>query len=134
MRLSPRARRAMLLTALLVLSVGLLFRVGLRLMHTALEMRALRQVRAGEAVGVRPWMTVPYIAHTYGVPEEELFGALGLTPSRRTRRAPLRALAVQYGRDLDADLATLNATIDARRPPPRSPPRQPPTPRPQPAP
>lgn len=138
MKLSPRARRVIPLTALLALSIVLLLIVGLRLVRATLEMRNLRQVRAGEAVGVRPWMTVPYIAHTYGVPEEELFAALNLPDTHRNRRAPLQALAARHDRDLAADIATLNATVDARRGPvsPRPPPARPrpPTPPPRSAP
>ena len=121
MGVSPRVRRAIPLVALLILSVALLVVVGGRLAHATLEMRALRRVQAGETLGVRPWMTIPYIASTYGVPEDDLFAALGLTPNRRNRHAPLRGLAAREGRDLDADIATLNATIAARRPPPLAP-------------
>ena len=117
MRLSPRVRRALPLIALLILSVALLVVLGARLAQASLEMRALRQVQAGAVLGVRPWMTIPYIASTYGVPESDLFAALGLAPTRRNRHTPLRGLAAREGRDLDADIATLNATIAARRPP-----------------
>ena len=66
-------------------------------------------------VEVRPWMTIPYLAHTYQVPEENLFTALGLAPTADNRRQPLRALAWHEGRNLDADIATLTAAIEARR-------------------
>ena len=123
--MSPRARRAIPLVALLILSVALFVVVGGRLAQATLEMRALRRVQAGETLGVRPWMTIPYIASTYGVPESDLFAALGLVPTRRNRHAPLRRLAMHEGRDLDADIATLNATIAARRPPTPDPPPAP---------
>ena len=125
MGVSPRVRRAIPLAVLLLLSVALFVVVGGRLIQATLEMRELRRVRAGETLGVRPWMTIPYIASTYGVPESDLFAALGLTPNRRNRHAPLRGLAAREGRDLAADIATLNVTIAARRPPP---PDQPPAP------
>lgn len=125
--LSPRARRTLPIVALLVLSLALLVVVGARSGRAFLEMRNRHRVQTGEAVGVRPWMTIPYIARTYHVPEDALFDALGLDDTPRNRRAPLQALAARHGRDLDADIAALNATIDARRGP-----RPPPTPRPRP--
>lgn len=123
--LSPRARRTLPIVALLALSVALLLSVGARSGRAFFEMRNRHRVQADEAVGVRPWMTVPYVARIYNVPEDALFAALGLDDTERNRRTPLKALAARHGRDLDADIATLNATIDARRGP-----RPPPTPRP----
>lgn len=122
--LSPRARRIIPLAALLGLSIFLLLIVGFRVTRAYLEMRNLQRVHAGERIGVRPWMTVPYIAKTYNVPEDELFVALNLENTPRNRRAPLHALAARHGRDVHADLATLNAVLDARHGP-----RPPPTPR-----
>ena len=118
MKLSPRLRRVIPLAILLALSLFLFVNVSLRLARASLEMRNVQRVQAGESVGVRPWMTVTYIANTYGVPEDELFDALNLPPTHRNRRVPLHGLAARHGRDLDADIATLNATIDRRRPPP----------------
>jgi hypothetical protein len=78
-------------------------------------MRNEQRIRAGEVVGVRPWMTIPYISRVYGIPEDELFRTLGVSNTERHRRAPLQAIARQEGRDLNADIAALNAVIDARR-------------------
>lgn len=123
MRLSRRTRRIVLLTTLLVLSVVLFLIVGVRLTRSALEMRNQRRVQAGEMLGVRPWMTVPYIARTYHLPEDQIFQALNLNDTRRNRRTPLSVLAARDRRDLDADIATINALIDRRQSP-----RPPPTP------
>ena len=41
---------------------------------------------------IRPWMSVPFIAHTHHVRPEILFQALGLPPHQRDRR-PLRRIA-----------------------------------------
>ncbi|MFN8540391.1 MAG: hypothetical protein U0232_23300 [Thermomicrobiales bacterium] len=88
-------------------------------------MRNEQRVRAGEAVGVRPWMTIPYIARVYGVPEDELFRALGIANTEQHRRVPLQVLAREERRDLSADIARLNAEIDARHPTPATPQRVP---------
>jgi hypothetical protein len=107
----------------------LLFFITARVVRAVLEARNAEQVRNGAAIGVRPWMTIPYIARAHGIPEGELFDALGLIATERNRRAPLGALAEHNGRDLDADLATLNALIAERRAAPRAPtPPRPPSP------
>jgi len=120
------ARRVAPLLLLLFISLFLLTVVSVRATRAMLEARNSRQIEAGAALGVRPWMTLPYIARVYGVPEGEVFGALGLADTPQRRRAPVRAIAEHEGRNLDADIATLNALVDARRGtpvPPRSPAR-----------
>jgi hypothetical protein len=41
---------------------------------------------------IRPWMSVPFIAHTHHVPSDLLYQALGIQPHPHDRR-PLRAIA-----------------------------------------
>ena len=128
----------LLLSALFVGSLALLFLVGVQAVRSFAEMRHLHRVQAGAPIEVRPWMSIPYIAHTYQVPDEELFRALGLAPTSKHRRAPLEIIARREGRDLDRDLATIRAVVEAPRPPdappgppaPQEPsPPRPPTPR-----
>ena len=57
----------LLLSALFVGSLALLFLVGVQAVRSFAEMRHLRAARAGAPAEVRPWMTIPYIAHTYQV-------------------------------------------------------------------
>lgn len=128
-RIARRAWRVAPLLLLLLLSLLLFFSITARVVRGVREARNDELVRNGTAVGVRPWMTIPYIARAYGIPESDLFTALNLTPSERTRRAPLGALAEHNGRNLDADIATINALIAARHAAPRNPsppPSQPP--------
>jgi hypothetical protein len=124
-RRGSRFWRALPLAILLLISFFLLVVVTGRATRAALEARNSRRVEAGEAIGVRPWMTIPYIASTYGVPEETLFAALGLSATEERRRTPLRGLARREGRDLDADIAALNAVLDGRAPSPGRAPPQP---------
>lgn len=100
---------------LLVLAACLLALVGLRSVRSYQEMRNEQRLRAGEAIGVRPWMTLPYIARVYNIPEADVFATLGLDQSDAHRRAPLQAIARREGRDLDADTLALNRLIEARR-------------------
>jgi hypothetical protein len=44
---------------------------------------------------VRDWMTIPYIAHTYGVPDEFLFDALEI-PEEQNQRKSLSELNEEY--------------------------------------
>ncbi len=124
-----RAWRIAPLVLLLILSLFLLFVISARVARGIREARNDERVRNGAAVGVRPWMTIPYIARAYGIPESDLFTALNLAPSQRTRRAPLGVLAEHNGRNLDADIATINRLIAAHQATPRNPPSpQPPQP------
>jgi hypothetical protein len=132
-RIARRAWRIAPLILLLFVSLFLFFSITARVVRGVREARNDELVRNGAAVGVRPWMTIPYIARAYGLPEGDLYAALNLTPSERTRRAPLGALAEHSGRNLDADIATINALIAARHATPRAP-RPPQPPRPSPAP
>ena len=105
-RIARRAWRIAPLILLLIVSLFLFFFITARVVRGIQEARNDARVRNGAAVGVRPWMTIPYIARAYGIPESDLFAALNLTPTERTRRAPLGALAEHNGRNLDADIAT----------------------------
>ena len=72
---------------------------------------------------IRPWMSVPFIAHTHHVPSAVLFHALGLEPQQHDRR-PLRVIARQQhrpvedvARDLERALASAGHTHPAPEPP-----------------
>lgn len=123
---AERARRVIPLAILLLIALLAFFFIAARVAHAVLEIRNAEQVRNGTESGVRPWMTIPYIARAYGIPEVDLYNALGLVPTERERRAPLGAIAKRNGRDLDADIATLNALLAERQDAPRPP--APPTP------
>jgi len=49
---------------------------------------------------IRPWMSVPFIAHTHHVPPDVLFRAIGLPPYEHDRR-PMRAIARAEHRPVD---------------------------------
>lgn len=49
---------------------------------------------------IRPWMSVPFIAHTHRVPSALLYRAIGLEPQPRDRR-PLRTIARQEHRPVE---------------------------------
>jgi len=72
---------------------------------------------------VRPWMSVPFIAHTHHVPPAALFHAIGLEPQQHDRR-PLRTIAREQHRpvedvvrDLERALANAGHTHSSLEPP-----------------
>ena len=115
---------------------GLAFLVALAItsMFAMRAMRAASHLRGGDEP-IRPWMSVPYIAHAYGVPRPILFEALGIPPDRRDRR-PIMRIAREQGRPVDLVIGDLMAAIRTYRlpPPPPVPPVPPRTPVPLPTP
>jgi hypothetical protein len=59
-------------------------------------LRSAQEIGAADTASVRPWMTVEYIARTYGVPESALAERLGV-PAEASARTSLRQLAGQRG-------------------------------------
>ena len=107
--------RILPIAILLVFAACLLALVGVRSVRSYQELRNEQRLRTGEAIGVRPWMTLPYVARVYDLPETEVYATLGLAETEANRRAPLQAIARREGRDLDADILALNGLIEARR-------------------
>jgi hypothetical protein len=69
---------------------------------------------------IRPWMTVPYVAHSYRVSSSILYQALGLPPRPHDRR-PLAQIARAQQRPVQDVIADLHkAILEARAssPPP----------------
>jgi hypothetical protein len=72
---------------------------------------------------IRPWMSVPFIAHTHHVPAALLFSAIGVEPQPHDRR-PLEIIARQQHRpvddvvrDLERALANTGHTHSSLEPP-----------------
>jgi hypothetical protein len=110
-----------LLLALLA-AAGLLTAVfGLRAYSSYQALRSAREVTAAEVAPVRPWMTLHYVAHAYGVPEDALVERLGLPPGTDSQES-LRALAHERGYH-PSDYARLvqQAVVELRRAAPPTP-------------
>ncbi len=77
---------------------------------------------------IRPWMNIPYIAHSYQVPASVLYQALGLESVPRDRR-PLLEIARQRHQPVENLILLLDAAISQYRltatPPPTSTPAPP---------
>ena len=87
-RVERRAWRVAPLATLLVVAACLLAVVGMRSVRAYQGLRNEQRIRAGELVGVRPWMTIPYIARVYEIPEDELFRLLDLPQTEAHRHLP----------------------------------------------
>jgi len=59
---------------------------------------------------IRPWMTVPFIAHTHHVPPALLFHALGLEPQQHDRRS-LREIAREQHRPVEDAMRDLERAL-----------------------
>lgn len=77
---------------------------------------------------IRPWMTLPYIAHSYKVPVEDLYHALNLNPVLHDRRTVMK-LSIELNLSLAEVTANLvEAIVNARPTAPTPQPQAPPIP------
>jgi hypothetical protein len=108
------------------LVIGLLLSLA---MIGVFSVRAARHAsfrRVDEAI--RPWMTLPYIAHSYKVPVEDLYHALNINPVLHDRRTVMK-----LSKDLNLPVAEVTAHLqqaiqNARPATPTPLPQPPPTP------
>jgi len=105
--------------AVFVLSIVMVGVVGTRTVRRAVYWRHHRDET------IRPWMSVPHIAHSYRVPPDVLYQAIGLPPGPPRDRRPLREIARQQHRDVKVLIDDLQNAITQSRlvfPPPPPPP------------
>jgi membrane-associated protein len=88
------ARRLLIVLAVVAALATILF--GLRSYHTFLLLRSAYAAGAPDASSVRSWMTLGYVASTYGAPETALRDRLGLPPETGSTTS-LRSLADREG-------------------------------------
>ena len=70
-----------------------------------------RLMVAGDVSGIRPWMTVPYIARIYHVPDSYLDQSLHITGDKTVHRLPLRDLAPRIKRPLNSLIQDIQRAI-----------------------
>jgi hypothetical protein len=75
---------------------------------------------------IRPWMSIPYVAHSYRVPPRVLYETLAIPPQLHDRR-PLRQIALEQNRPVDEVISALSDAIARERAsrPPGAPPSAP---------
>ena len=116
-----RSRRWLLgLMFLVALAITLFF--GIRAYQQATQLRS----QADEPI--QSWMNVSYIAHSYNVPQDVLYEALGL-PTDQSDPRPVGEIARDEGRSFEEVRdVLLDAIAQARKPPAPPPPPPPPEP------
>ena len=68
-------------------------------------------MKQGDVHTIRPWMTVPYIAHVCQVPESYLYTNLHLPVTRASRRATLQDVATRDHKPVDKVVHTVQTAI-----------------------
>ena len=126
--MSPAKQRALII-GLIALGVLIVAFFGVRAFH------AFRHIRDGgfgpghpppapsetDVELIRDWMTIPYIAKTYGVPDRMLFKELRI-PDKDNFEKSLKDLNAEYFPDqADFVLETMKKAISDHRPPPPRP-------------
>ena len=101
------AQHLILATTLVIVGLGLIGWYGSQAYHAYAHLRY--PAPSTDVAAIRGWMTVPYIARAYRVPEDALFAALGI-PRAGNERLSLTRLSRKYGRE---PLATRQAIQQA---------------------
>jgi hypothetical protein len=68
-------------------------------------------VAAGDVRTIRPWMTIPFIARFYHVPEVYLYRSLHIYDARPPHHATVRALAIRFNRPVDEVIYQIQTAI-----------------------
>ena len=116
------AKRTLLLVSGFLVAIVAVFILGY---HIGNHVRRIRW--ANEPI--RPWMSVPFIAHTHHVPVDLLFQAIHVQRQQPRDRRPLRRIAREEKRPVDELIRDLNDAIARARgstspPPPAESPRK----------
>jgi hypothetical protein len=115
-RLSVQAK-LVIVSVLLALSLGITAFFASETLQAFQEFQQQHAlIMAGDVRSIRPWMTIPYIAHTYHVPESYLYQSLHIADTQPPHHATLHALAMRYNRSENELVHTLqNAILVYRR-------------------
>jgi membrane protein DedA with SNARE-associated domain len=104
-----------LLIVVLVMATLATLLFGVRTYRAWQLFASAQAVDAADTAGIRPWMTIAYIAATYHVPEASLAARLGSSPES-SGRTTLRELASQRGQQpLEVARSAQQAIADLRR-------------------
>ncbi len=102
-------KEKILIIVLIVVGVALIGFFGMRAMHTYMRIhQGGLSHNATDVEGIRGWMTLPYIAHAYNVPEDALFEALDIPQAGNEKQS-----IMQLAREYDLERADIRATLQA---------------------
>jgi len=110
-RTPSASQRLMLSITLLIAGAALVGFFGLRA-YRAYSRFQPDALPAGmtDVEAIRGWVTLPYIAHAYGVPEDALFEALAIPKAGNTHLS-IKQLVAKYERDPLATRQTLQQVL-----------------------
>ena len=126
MSATPPKKQRVLVIGLIALGILFTAFFGMRAFHAYKQFNGHRLPPPGrpgkvetDVEFIRNWMTVPFIAELYRVPEPALFDALKIPPDKENREKSLRELNRKYYPDADGFvLETVKATVTKLQPPP----------------
>jgi hypothetical protein len=105
-----------------IVAVLLLLALGVMVIAAVATVQAIQGfqqqnslVKADDVRTVRDWMTIPYIARMYHVPENYLYQWLHITDAQKPVHATLRLLATHYHRTVNSMIQSVQAAIRAYR-------------------
>lgn len=101
-----------------LLVIGFIISTGILAYFSIRAARMLPRLRSSETI--RPWMTLPYIAHAHRVPVTSLYQALGIPYQAKDHR-PIMRIARSLGLPVQAVITKLQEAIQQLRPPPGAP-------------
>lgn len=103
--------RLIVTIALIVIGLALVFFFGRGFWRDLVRVQQ-RGLQPGvtDVEAIRGWMTLPYVAQAYGVPEAELFEALDI-PQAENRGLSIKQLADKYGKDPNVIRETVQTVI-----------------------
>lgn len=94
--------RIIVIVLLLVLAIGgTVFAAASTVQAFYMFQQERAMTRAGDVQTIRSWMTVPYIAHVYHMPENDLYHALSGAGLKAQSRTTLHALALRTHRPVN---------------------------------
>lgn len=115
---------------LLCLTLGLTLFFAVSLAHAVGRFNQERRLSlSGDVRTIRPWMTIPYIAKVYHVPESYLLDTLHISNPKSVRHVTLFSLSSRLGLSTDALIKQIQTAILTYRE--QHPPQTPPPPTPQ---
>lgn len=102
----------------IILSVLFCLAFGATVVAAVTTFKAIQQFReehaltaSGDVSTIRPWMTVPFIAHVYHVPENYLYQSLHIANPQPVQHATLRVLADRSSRPVNDVIHDLQKAI-----------------------
>src|SRR6476646_4473852 len=97
-----------------ILLVGFILVVAITSLFVVRTVRRVNYWRVHHDEPIRPWMSVPYVAHSYRIPPHILYEALDITPVPRDRR-PISHIARDLNRPVDEVVIDLQNAIARER-------------------